>query len=250
MGADQKDKFRSAAGDALVIRGGGKVEKPAAGALELRGYSLKEIARESLRVANQSFHGDAMEMVGRALTNSDLPIILGNTANKSLFDGYEGSEETWTQWCDTGSVNDFKTHTSARMSETEDLDEISEDDEYKYGKASDAKEEYKVVTYGKLFKISRQAIINDDLGAITRIPRSHGPGKEDRRHCLCGAHRQQRNGRRHSTFPCKPREPRHGWGLERHDPRRGRKAHGSSERPCREEKAQHQAAVLPGPAYH
>lgn len=174
MGADQRDKFRSASADALVLRGGGKIEKPAAGAVELRGYSLKEMAREALRVAGQPFHGDAMEMVGRALTNSDLPIILGNTANKHLYDGYEGAEETWPKWCDTGSVNDFKTHTSARMSETDDLDEISEDDEYKYGKASEAKEEYKVVTYGKLFKISRQAIINDDLGAISRIPRSHG----------------------------------------------------------------------------
>lgn len=175
IGADARDNFRAAAQDSILLRSGISIEKPAAGASELQGFSLREMARECLRVAGQPTGGNPMEMVGRALTTSDLPILLANTANKSLFAGFETEEETYSMFCDdTGSVSDFKINTSARASETDDLDEIGEDGEYEYGSMDEGKEEYQIATYGKLFKLSRQTIINDDLMALTDIPRKHG----------------------------------------------------------------------------
>ena len=172
--ADERDKFRSAAEDALLLRSGRTLDKPAAGALDLRGYSLREMARESLRVAGQPTGGQAMDMVGRAMTTGDFPLLLTNVANKSLFEGFEAAEETWQQWCGTGSVSDFKTHDLTMVSETDTLDQVPESTPYKYGDRSEAREQYRVATYGKLFAITRQAIINDDLGALTDIPRAHG----------------------------------------------------------------------------
>ena len=171
---EERDKFRSAATDSIIIRSGRDIKAPFAGARELAGFSLRELARESLRLANQPAHGDPLAMIGRAFTSSDLPIILANVANKSLFEGYEASGETWQEWCGEGSVSDFKTHTSARPSELDDLDEIPEDGEYKHSAIKEGKEEYKIVTYGKLFKITRQAVINDDLGVLTETPRRQG----------------------------------------------------------------------------
>lgn len=168
--ADERDKFRAAAQDAIVLRAGLRHDpaKLAPGALDLRGYSLRELAREALRIAGQSTGGDVMQMVGRALTVSDFPVLLGNTANLALMAGWEGAEETWETWADgSGSVSDFKTHTLARAGEVDDLDEIGEDDEYKYGSLAEQSETFKLATYGKLNKISRQAIINDELGSIT-----------------------------------------------------------------------------------
>lgn len=170
----ERDKFRSAATDGLAIRSGAKIEKSAPGAQEFANFSLKELARESLRIANKSRDGSVMEMIGRALTTSDLPYILANVANKSLFEGYDAASETWAQWCATGSVSDFKTHSLVRASEMDDLDEVIESGEYKHGSMTEGKEEYKIATYGKLFVISRQTIINDDLAALTDIPRKHG----------------------------------------------------------------------------
>lgn len=174
FGADERDKFRAAGVDALQIRSGNTIEAPAAGADDLAGYGLRELAREALRVAGQPTGGNILEMVGRALTTSDFPLILADSANKSLLAGWEDAEETWDQWCGIGSVSDFKTHKAVRAGETEDLDEIGEDDEYKYGSRSEAQEQYAVATYGKLFKIGRQTIINDDLGALNDIPYQHG----------------------------------------------------------------------------
>ncbi|MEK6531264.1 MAG: prohead protease/major capsid protein fusion protein [Deltaproteobacteria bacterium] len=171
---EEREKFRAAAADSILIRAGRKLDKPAPGARDLAGFSLRELAREALRLAGQPVHGDPLAMVGRSLTTSDFPILLANVANKELFEGYESASETWSVWCAVGSVSDFKTHSSARASESDDLDEIMENGEYRYGSMAEAKEQYQIATYGKLFKISRQTIINDDLGAFTDIPWKHG----------------------------------------------------------------------------
>jgi hypothetical protein len=174
VGADERDKFRTAAEDGLLLRSGKTVDKPADGASDLAGYSLRELARHSLLLANQPTGGDVMGMLGRAMTTSDLPGILANVANKSLLAGYETAGETWQVWCDTGSVPDFKTNTLASIGEFSDLDEVPESTEYKYGERVDARETFNLVTYGKLFAITRQTLINDDLGALTDTPMMMG----------------------------------------------------------------------------
>jgi len=172
---DATDKFRAAATDSLILRSAiAPVEKPAPGADELLGFSLKELARESLRMAGERHTGNAVEMVGRALTIGDLPYILANVANKALFNGWDSAGESWSTWCGTGSVADFKTNYLPRASEFSDLDEVPEHGEYLHGKITEAQESYSVVTYGKLFAITRQTIINDDLGALTSEPARMG----------------------------------------------------------------------------
>lgn len=176
-GDDERDKFRAAAFDSLILRAGiagMSVEKPAPGAEQLRGFTLQELARECLRVQGLDFSGRRIDMVGRAMTTDDFSYLLANVANKSLFAGWESAAETWQTWVATGSVSDFKTHYSPRLSEASDLDEIPEEAEYKYGKLQDAQETYSIATYGKLFAVSRQTIINDDLNALARIPAAHG----------------------------------------------------------------------------
>jgi hypothetical protein len=150
------------------------IETPAPGADDLRGFSLRELARECLRSAGENPNGTAREMVGRALVTGDLPYIMANVANKSLAMGWETAPETWSTWCGTGTVSDFKTNYMPRMSESDDLDEIPEHGEYQYGSFTEAQESYTIATYGKLFAISRQAVINDNLGAITTVPAKHG----------------------------------------------------------------------------
>lgn len=174
VGVEDREKFRAAAGDALVIRAGLPNEKPAAGATDLVGYSLRELARECLKRSGQSDRGTAMDMVGRAMVSGDFPLLLANVANKSLDKGFDTAEETWDQWCDTGNASDFKAHNLVRAAETDDLDEVPEHGEYKYGDRSEEQEQYILATFGKLFAITRQTIINDDLGAITDIPLAHG----------------------------------------------------------------------------
>lgn len=170
----------------LISRGGFTLDTVVDAGREFMGYSLRELARESLRRSGQSYGGDPLEMIGRAMTASDLPILMANVANKSLYEGYQSAPETWDLWADgTGSVPDFKTNTLASISEFDDLDTIVNDSGYKYGDRSDAKETYALATYGKLSAITRTVVVNDDLGAMVHCRR---PGGGNR--CGRGAHRR------------------------------------------------------------
>ena len=172
MGEDAKDKFRSAAEDALALRSGNfKIEKPAPGAHDLRGYTLVEMARECLRVSGRDHHGNAKEIVGRALTTSDFPNILANLATKSMQQGWDDTTETWPIWTGEGSVSDFKTYSENGLSEFDDLEEIPDSGEIKTGSFDEKPPEtYKIASYGKKFKVTRVMLINDDLGALTKMP--------------------------------------------------------------------------------
>ena len=174
LGVDERDKFRAASQDALLLRAGRSPEKPAPGYDELAGRSLVELCRMSLVRAGLSDAGRPIEVVGRALLSSDMPVILGATANLSLMSGFDSASETWPIWCASGSVSNFLTHKAARAGETADLDEIPASGEYEYGDRAETFESYAIATYGKIFAISRQAIIHDDIGALTDTPFQHG----------------------------------------------------------------------------
>lgn len=189
---DERDKFRAAACTGLFLRCGlpldgerglvttlegcgWKVDRAHDVGRDFRGYSLRELARECLRKAGQSVGGDPMEMIGRAMTVSDLPVLMSNVANKALFEGYASADETWEIWADgSGSVPDFKQNTLAMVSEFDDLDEIKNDSGYKYGDRSDTKEVYQIATFGKMAAITRTTVINDDLMAMADMYMSMG----------------------------------------------------------------------------
>lgn len=168
---DEMDKFRAAANDALALRAGLKVETPAVGAQDMRGYTLPEMARECLRMARQEHRGSTKEMIGRAMTSSDFPNILANLATKSLQQAWTAQAETWQTWCGVGSVSDFKTYYDNALSEHDDLDEVPDSGEIKFGSFTEkVPETYKAVSYAKKFRITRVMMINDDLGALTAMP--------------------------------------------------------------------------------
>ena len=175
-GEDGAQKFVRAAGLALELRAGTiTAEDRKTFDNSFGGFSLVELARHALSIENiNTSQMSRMELVGRAFTSSDFPLILANQANKSMLKGYDEAPETWNIWAQTGNLTDFKVASRVNLSTFNDLDEVSEDGEYKYGQFSENGETIQLATFGKLFAISRQAIINDDLGMFTRIPSSMG----------------------------------------------------------------------------
>ncbi|HDH09825.1 MAG TPA: peptidase [Chloroflexi bacterium] len=173
---DERDKFSRAAQDALLLRVGARVEQPAPGAEDLRGLTLLELAKECLRRANIPLVGDRMAIVQRAFTHtsSDFPIILQNVVNKQLVDAYTEVPTTYQLWTRKASASDFKAMWRVWFSSAPKLIEVPEGGEYKQITFSEAGESYAIGTYGAMFSITRQAIINDDLDAFQRIPRLFG----------------------------------------------------------------------------
>ncbi len=148
---------------------------------EFVAMSLQELARDYLVRQRVKVAGlDRMALVGQSFVRagqfgtSDFANVLGNTASKAMLIGFEEAPETWREWCRVGSLSDFKVADRVNISSFSDLEEVLESEEYQRGAMSDLKETIQLGTYGKMFPISRQAIINDDLNAFTQIPRKMG----------------------------------------------------------------------------
>jgi hypothetical protein len=172
---DERDKFRARAVDGLVLKAGGKVEKPAEGAREIRGMTLKELARECLAMrGHRPSYADPGGMVMRALSTSDLPALLEETGRRFLLDGFADAPETWHLWTGKGTAPDFKPAKLIDVSMDNELRELYQGSEYEQARMSEESEEYSVGTYGRIFSITRQSIINDDLGAFTTVPAQMG----------------------------------------------------------------------------
>ncbi len=139
--------------------------------------TLRELARMSLAdrgVGVASYN--PMQMIAMAFTHttSDFGNILLDVANKSILQGWNEAEETFDLWTKKGQLSDFKTATRVGMGGFNSLRTVREGAEYKYVTTSDKKETIALATYGELFSISRQAIINDDMSMLTDIPMKLG----------------------------------------------------------------------------
>jgi ATP-dependent protease ClpP protease subunit len=171
--ADARDKFRAGVQAALLVRA--RMAQPDS-ANEFRGHTLVELARASLEMAGvRTGLMDRQSMVSAAFTHgdSDFTTLLADTANKSLLKGWDEAEETYPVWTVPGELSDFKPAKRVDLNAFPALDDVT-DTEYKYGTTGDRGETIVLASYGKLFSIRRKAIINDDLGAFTRIPQKLG----------------------------------------------------------------------------
>lgn len=142
------------------------------GARQYAGMTLVDLARECVEVNGTKTRGfDRMKIAERAfMGTTDFPEILANVANKKLRAAYEAAPRTFTAWARQTSAPDFKTMTSVVMSDAPALESVTENGEFKRGYLTDGKETYQLATVGKIVGLTRQAIINDDMSAFTRIP--------------------------------------------------------------------------------
>lgn len=176
MGEAESDKFRAAAQDAVLMAAGIPVADAAPGAQELRGHSMVELARESLqREGLQANFGDNMELARQAINStSTFPAIMSNLANKSVMTGFNEAETTFQIWAGKGSNRDFKEAARVALSEAGNLELVPEGGQFPHDSLGEASARTKVATYGKLFSLTRQAIINDDLGLFSKIATKYG----------------------------------------------------------------------------
>jgi len=117
------------------------------------------------------------QLAARALnpaSSSDLPYIFGAVVNKHLLQAYNEWPATFMPFVAITDASDFKDIHSIRMSEAPDLETRNEHGEYKTATFSDQQETYHVVEKGKIVRLTRVMVINDDMRALTRIPQLFG----------------------------------------------------------------------------
>lgn len=179
---DERDKFVASGVQSILARGNIALDKNgpvrAEGANPLRGRKLLAIAEACLIRAGVRTEGmDQRALVAAAFTTSrsDFPVLLENALHKTLLSAYQLQADTWTRFCARGSVSDFRAHNRYRVGSLSNLEGKNELGEYRNKSIPDGeKGTIRAGTKGNIINISREMIIDDDLGAFTGLAASLG----------------------------------------------------------------------------
>lgn len=155
---------------------------------EFRSMSLLRMAEESLEIAGVRVRGlSPMQVAALALGletraglgTSDFPILLADVAGKTLRRAYDEAPQTFSAIGRRTTLPDFKPVKRNQLGEAPQLAKVVEGAEFTRGTIGEGKEQYQLATYGKVLPITRQAVVNDDLDAFSRIPALFGRSARD-----------------------------------------------------------------------
>ncbi len=188
--SDERDRFRQGAVNSIIQRAGlGQLVADGARARgetvpdlnpgEFRGIRNAELARMSLERCGQRVDSwDRDLVVGQAMalrmgpyqSTSDFPVILEDVVNRVLQAAYATTPDTWRQFAGVGSVSDFKATSQLLLGAFGALDALLENGEVKNKPIPDgAKATIQASTRANIIALTRQAIVNDDLGAFNDL---------------------------------------------------------------------------------
>lgn len=143
-------------------------------AYKLRGIGLQEFCAMASGTSLPHYRSDAGGWLRAAFSNASLPNLLSNVANKALLEGYNYAEDSWRKIAKITSVPDFKTAARYRLDASAGFTKVAPGGELKHGSLGEGGYTNKAETYGVMFAIDRQMLINDDLGALAELPKQIG----------------------------------------------------------------------------
>lgn len=182
-GESDNEKFARGITQAIMARSGKEKHDPAN---EFRHLRLEDVAKASLERSGRNVKGmDRISMIKAALamrpqagfgqTTSDFPVLLENVMHRQVLTAYHATPDTWSLFCVTGSVSDFREWQRLRVGSIGDIEAVNEAGEYKQKVIPDAaKEGVTASRRGNIISITPEVIINDDIGFITSLTTNFG----------------------------------------------------------------------------
>lgn len=128
-----------------------------AACIEARGGKVSYRSKTALAdsVMNAAYH-----------TRSDFPELLTASGNRVLMEAFEASQSPLKSIARERVTTDYRTISTLRLGNVGKLEEVNEHGEITATTRSEMKESFAVKTYAKIFALTRQAIVNDDLTAF------------------------------------------------------------------------------------
>jgi hypothetical protein len=134
---------------------------------------LSDIGREFLRVAGESTLGNDADIFlrwGSLHTTSDFGNFLAELFNKQLLVAYKIAPSGLKLLARAATVNDFRNKHVYRNSPMGALLPVNQHGEFKRVDKSDVSPEtYAVASYAGVFGITRQTLVNDDMGVFNDV---------------------------------------------------------------------------------
>lgn len=110
-----------------------------------------------------------------AATTNDFPKLLRNTMYKGMMKEWNEYPSTFEQVVsEFGNARDFREITRQRVGTADELLQVAEHGEYKDQDLLEEDLKYSVQKFGRLFGVSWELLINDDMGQIKKQPERMG----------------------------------------------------------------------------
>lgn len=178
---DENDNVRNAMADAIMHRSNPGSVKLEGKAHDYKYMSLLEMGRSLLTLDGQKgFSFSPSETVKRAISSTDYANLLNSVVERTIRRTYEAITPEWQAIARQITAKDFREKTGIAVDGKVTFEEISEGGEYKHSLLlTDDSAKIKLKTYGRKIKITRQAIINDDLSVFDKLPQLIAYGAAD-----------------------------------------------------------------------
>lgn len=139
-----------------------------------QGMKLMDLARHFTKIgfgSGLSQHAIAQRAFQ---TTSDFSLILENVMHKMLQSGYMETARTFVGIPQVQNASDFREQHVYRLGDAPNLLPLNEDGEYESGSFGSEKESFHIETRARKIGVSRQALINDDMSALSILPYMFG----------------------------------------------------------------------------
>ena len=139
-------------------------------ARDLRCTNLVDLAAHALTVAGQdrNSYQNNDQMIRAAFSVASLSNILGDSIGKTLVDAYQEATSSWKSFCHIGDCSSFRDHKGVRPAAIASLDVVGAGGMIKNGNLSEEDSfTFRVDSYAKVLTITRQTMVNDDLGFLS-----------------------------------------------------------------------------------
>ena len=121
-------------------------------------------------------NGNLREVLRAAFSVHTITTLLTSVANKILLDGFNAIPQSWRQVAQIRAVSDFKQATAYRLTTGVEYQKVGPGGEIQHGTAGQESYTVQADTYARMLVLTRQDIINDDLGAFDDLRTRFGIG--------------------------------------------------------------------------
>jgi phage head maturation protease len=173
---DEREKFVARAENAVISRM--TRTEPTADARELRNLSMVELARQFVgdngSLSRQAAVSAALSQRSGFHTTSDFAHVLGNAGARTVRRSYDAVKRTYLPFVNETDLPDFRSVERVSLGDAPKLMKTAEGAEITYGTMGDSAEIYKLAKYTRAIGISREALVNDDLGVFQKTAAAFG----------------------------------------------------------------------------
>lgn len=130
--------------------------------------SMLDMAREAVTRMGQSVKGMSPDEVFHraAHTTSDFPLVVSNAAGNVALATYKAAESSLKRICRQRTLPNFKPSTAIRLGEAGQLEPLAEDGQITHTSRAGTGETMKLSTFARGLNVSRELLVNDDLGLL------------------------------------------------------------------------------------